>query len=106
PLVAQLVVERGRLRRPPRRPLLGRKADGVFCLVQLDRLPGDVLLGRVVRVAPRIEPPEITLRLAMDDPFGDALAAAAGLRDPETEAAALIVIRQSMRRPDIGIAVG
>jgi hypothetical protein len=42
----------------------------------------------------------------MNDPFGDALAGAAGLRDPETEAATLIEIRQPVRRPDIGIAVG
>ena len=83
-----------------------RIGDRIFVLIELDRLGDDVGLGRVIGVAARIEGPEIPFRLAVDDPFRERLAGAAGLSDAEREAAALEEIRQPVRRADIGIAVG
>src|SRR5271168_1593298 len=100
------VVERRRLGGAAGGALFQRIYDGVFVLVEFDRLGDDIGFGRIIGVTPRIEAPKIPFGLTVDDPFRQRLAGATGLRDAEREAAALEEIRQSVRWADIGVAVG
>ena len=100
------VVERAGPRRASGRALLERVSDRVFPLVQLDRLGDRVGLGRIARVAARVERPEVPLGLAVGDPFGERLAGTGGLDDAEGEAAALVEVLQPVRRANVGKTVG
>ena len=91
------------------RPLLVRRADGVFVLVDLQRLGAGVGGVAVRGEAARIERPEVPLALALGHDVGDGLAGAAALHDAEGEGAAEVEPAQIQARlegrPDQRVAV-
>ena len=99
-------MQRRGLRRTARRSLLERKADGVFVLVEFDRLHPRIGLVDVGRESTRVERPQVPLRLAFQNPVCEELARAARLHDAEREDAGFEDVWHAWRRTDQGVAVG
>ena len=100
-----LVVHRAGLRRPRVGALFVRKMDSEDAAVGFLILLYDVALARVRAKTPRIHRQHVDARLALDNPFGELPAGAAGRGDAEAVSFVQPHVGQTPRRSDERTAV-
>ncbi len=102
----ELVVDRAGLRRPRIRAFLVREMGGEDVAIGLLILGREVAAARIGPKAPGIDRQHVNPGFALDDPFGQLPAGAAGRRDSEAVAFVEPQIPHTPAGPDQGAAVG